>query len=949
MSIYNLGRVLPIFKGEYDPTETYENLDVVLYNGSSYVALNTTTNNLPTDENHWVLVALAGTLSPEQIAEVEQQVIEYVQSQGYVIDASYVHTDNNYSNTDKTKLEGIDMTTKQDTLVSGTNIKSINNQSILGSGNIDIEGVSDYEELTNKPSINGVDLTGNKTTSDLGINIPTKTSDLTNDSGFATTSDVNSALSGKQDTLDSGSNIKTINNESLLGSGNIETLTESDIEGKIDVIQGYDTTQNLLTTDRIIQVNGFPNYTNATNIHKIALNDSFLYAGLNIEGLPHKNLILKINNPTFRFAVITFVKRHISRLEFEFPDGWKINEKKTYGISIGASTSSFGTIAYTSQIGNSVVKELKLQINTSTINADTEFYIENIPDGVNCIGLLIKSINSGGGYALGSLTDYPQTLRDSVVSGITLTCSDGKYNYEEKVNKELNKLEEKQNTSYNMVVRSVIENGAIKGVFASCPKLNFYKEHHIYKANNNGIYNYGLYGRDGAHGDIQPKSADTAFLSLDNIMPFAVHQGERNMGYVGGNHGFIKIQKLTFSTSHGLSETAIGEIYNSGSSSYKLMPISIIDTTHIYACPVVETDGVITVYATSIGSTGSITVSGNTLTFTATSDPSNGVFPSVMQSTIYNGFFINGITEITGEISNVMCKFLDYRVSYDVRDFDYSVQMLYNNRGNNTNNTWFSADVEDGMIGLIHTDQIWRMYDNGSVSNLNRSYSKDDSISYEYSGGIQSNGNQTALGYTTYFAVPATNNYDGSIERPQAGNGTQRGFNDLKNTDYPPLRYYQFEYKNNVLDTIKVSGFCPMLGNGKPEIRITMTPASSVLTSVKYGWIPASTNKVYPSLNNSNKNSLVENISFWCPVLPSNQPTFKSATWYYDFDGNAYLMIDENTSLDGYILLPDEFNGKSITPIEGDVFGNITLGYTIINGKLKCTINNYGSGMYLIN
>lgn len=35
-----------------------------------------------------------------------------------------------------------DLTTKQDTLVSGTNIKTINNQSILGSGNITIEGGS---------------------------------------------------------------------------------------------------------------------------------------------------------------------------------------------------------------------------------------------------------------------------------------------------------------------------------------------------------------------------------------------------------------------------------------------------------------------------------------------------------------------------------------------------------------------------------------------------------------------------------------------------------------------------------------------------------------------------------------------------------------------------------------------------------------------------------------
>lgn len=48
--------------------------------------------------------------------------------------------------------------------------------------------------------------------------IPTKTSDLTNDSGFVTN---NYHDSTKQDTLVSGQNIKTINNQSILGEGNI--------------------------------------------------------------------------------------------------------------------------------------------------------------------------------------------------------------------------------------------------------------------------------------------------------------------------------------------------------------------------------------------------------------------------------------------------------------------------------------------------------------------------------------------------------------------------------------------------------------------------------------------------------------------------------------------------------------------------------------------------------
>lgn len=46
---------------------------------------------------------------------------------------------------------------KQDKLVSGTNIKTINNQSLLGSGNINISGGSgggstDWNDITNKPS-----------------------------------------------------------------------------------------------------------------------------------------------------------------------------------------------------------------------------------------------------------------------------------------------------------------------------------------------------------------------------------------------------------------------------------------------------------------------------------------------------------------------------------------------------------------------------------------------------------------------------------------------------------------------------------------------------------------------------------------------------------------------------------------------------------------------------
>ena len=49
---------------------------------------------------------------------------------------------------DKTKLDGIDLSTKQDKLVSGTNIKTINGTSLLGSGDITIEGGSGNVDLS---------------------------------------------------------------------------------------------------------------------------------------------------------------------------------------------------------------------------------------------------------------------------------------------------------------------------------------------------------------------------------------------------------------------------------------------------------------------------------------------------------------------------------------------------------------------------------------------------------------------------------------------------------------------------------------------------------------------------------------------------------------------------------------------------------------------------------
>ena len=197
-----------------------------------------------------------------------------------------------------------DTASKQDILISGENIKTINDQSILGSGNIQISGtgavdsvngktgavvlnasdvhaateaqgaladtavqpsaISDMETKTHASSTYQAKLTS----ANAGTNVTiTEESGVVKinaagGSGGASTfaelqgqptdnANLAAALNDKQDTLVSGTNIKSINSTSLLGSGNIEVLTSSDVgtmaaENKADYFTKTEVTDEFL-------------------------------------------------------------------------------------------------------------------------------------------------------------------------------------------------------------------------------------------------------------------------------------------------------------------------------------------------------------------------------------------------------------------------------------------------------------------------------------------------------------------------------------------------------------------------------------------------------------------------------------------------------------------------------------------------------------------------------
>lgn len=100
---------------------------------------------------------------------------------------------------------------KQDELVSGQNIKTINGKSVLGDGNIDTS--IPVDEVLDANSTNPVQ---NKAVSAAVADINNNISTL-----GANVSMISARVGTKQDTLVSGTNIKTVNGQSLLGSGDI--------------------------------------------------------------------------------------------------------------------------------------------------------------------------------------------------------------------------------------------------------------------------------------------------------------------------------------------------------------------------------------------------------------------------------------------------------------------------------------------------------------------------------------------------------------------------------------------------------------------------------------------------------------------------------------------------------------------------------------------------------
>lgn len=121
----------------------------------------------------------------------------------------------------------VEDTNKQDKLVSGTNIKTLNSESILGDGDISVQQT--LVSGTTIKTINNETLLGE---GDISVQQP----------------------------LISGTNIKTVNGNSLLGEGNVSASTPVFLDKDVVIASGSTYGSVTVPNDRIANIRGTDSY-----------------------------------------------------------------------------------------------------------------------------------------------------------------------------------------------------------------------------------------------------------------------------------------------------------------------------------------------------------------------------------------------------------------------------------------------------------------------------------------------------------------------------------------------------------------------------------------------------------------------------------------------------------------------------------------------------------------
>ena len=242
---------------------------------------------------------------------------------------------------------------------------------------------------------------------DLSINVtPSKLSQLENDVPYLTSTDIESITeditelqgdvtnlgNNKQDTLISGENIKTINDTSILGSGNIE-IDLSDYATTQELTNGLATKQNVLTAGSNIELYQKVDYVQNNSNTKVSTG-------------------VYITNDNCELDIVFYCKSKESLYLFQTRTSINSN---IFGIS---GSQSGGTIAI-SMNGYSVTSDIArtighiYHVNAKFVSGNATLFVEDLTEQT--------SATNTGTYTYG-VPNKDLTIFGSSVSGQTLSA-----------------------------------------------------------------------------------------------------------------------------------------------------------------------------------------------------------------------------------------------------------------------------------------------------------------------------------------------------------------------------------------------------------------------------------------------------------------------------------------------------------------------------------------------
>lgn len=393
----------------------------------------------------------------------------------------------------------------------------------------------------------------------------------------------------------------------------------------------------------------------------------------------------------------------------------------------------------------------------------------------------------------------------------------------------------------------------------------------------------------------------------DDVSPVYVNSA---FSYLGANHGNSSVQRVTFSSAHGLSEKNIGEYWTDASNKTFLI-FRIIDSLNINvvrwlpSSPDVFLYELPSTYLTNGRSTYNI---------------SSAVY--VVDVPCCNGVEVKVFDEKGKEITDdgIYCgKSFQVRERYNIISVQGIVNYLVGNVGNNTNTSCYSDDIKDYFCEI---ENIYEFKgEKGSLTYYRDIYA-DKAGKYEIAG-------ITSGKIGEYYSVPCST--ASAITHQGSSENVLVNASNYTNADYPPASFYQYSGSNGTRGTN--IGYNVAFGSAKAETR-----KNAVEYAINYYM---QTYKMYPALSRTNvaAGASISTVAYQT-FFDNYDSDIPAVTWYYVGD-DIYLNVNCQATVDKNIELPSYMIGKKVTVVKTD--GSISIGTDFVNAKgLRIKANGYG-------